>query len=162
QPGARADLPGLLLRDDRAARRPPDGRHRHRVVPGLDGVARGLLAGVLRAGGDVGALLALRGHRLDLPAAAALPDRHALLLGPALLSEVVMAERIIPRSTYYGVFAALIALTVLTVLLSFLHLGNWHTVVGLIIAAAKALLVALFFMHLIHSGRVTWVVIAAG
>jgi cytochrome c oxidase subunit 4 len=68
----------------------------------------------------------------------------------------------VARSTYYAVFAGLIALTLLTVGLSFLQLGEWHTVVGLLIGTAKALLVALFFMHLIHSDRQTWLAVGAG
>jgi cytochrome c oxidase subunit 4 len=51
------------------------------------------------------------------------------------------------------VFGRLIALTLLTVGLSRVDLGPWHTAVGLTIACAKALLVALFFMHLLSSGR---------
>ena len=62
---------------------------------------------------------------------------------------------------YLRVFTALIALTALTVGLSFVELGPWHLVLGLIIATTKAVLVALFFMHVIHSARLTWIVIAA-
>ena len=62
---------------------------------------------------------------------------------------------------YLRVFAALIGLTVLTVGLSFVELGPWHLVIGLIIATTKAVLVALFFMHVLHSARLTWIVIAA-
>jgi cytochrome c oxidase subunit 4 len=56
----------------------------------------------------------------------------------------------------------LIALTTITVGASFLDLGAWHIVVGLTIGLIKALLVALIFMHLIHSQRVVWIVFAAG
>ena len=73
-----------------------------------------------------------------------------------------MEQTRISPPQYYAVFAALIALTLLTVGISFLHLGAWHTPVGLTIASAKAILVALFFMHLLHSSRLTWIVIAAG
>ena len=73
-----------------------------------------------------------------------------------------MTQRVIPPTTYYAVFAALIALTLLTVGVSFLDLGAWHTAAGLAIAITKALLVALIFMHLWYSTRLTWVVAAAG
>lgn len=73
-----------------------------------------------------------------------------------------MAERATPQSTYYAVFGALIALTVLTVGVATVPLGEWHTVVGLAIAGVKALLVALFFMHLLHSSRLAWVALAVG
>ena|ERR1700676_3075905 len=70
-------------------------------------------------------------------------------------------ESISSVAYYLRVFAALIALTVLTVALSFVELGPWHLVLGLIIATTKAVLVALFFMHVLHSARLTWIVIAA-
>jgi cytochrome c oxidase subunit 4 len=62
--------------------------------------------------------------------------------------------------TYVMVLAVLVALTVLTVVVSFLPLPEgWHLGAGLIIAIVKASLVVLFFMHAIHSPRVTWCVI---
>jgi cytochrome c oxidase subunit IV len=68
-----------------------------------------------------------------------------------------------PSTTpYCVVFAALVVLTLATVGLSFCQLGNWHTVIGLAIAAIKAALVALFFMHLLHSQRLTWLALGAG
>lgn len=73
-----------------------------------------------------------------------------------------MAEHIVSRSTYYRCFAVLIALTLLTVAVSFLKAGVWHTPIGLVIAAAKAGIVALFFMHLLSSRRLTWLAAAAG
>ncbi len=73
-----------------------------------------------------------------------------------------MHRQIAAAKTYYATFAALAALTVLTVLLSFVELGAWHTPVGLGIATIKALLVALIFMHLLHSGRLAWLAILAG
>jgi len=72
-------------------------------------------------------------------------------------------EEITSPRTYLWVFAALIALTLATVGFSFLHVGEaWHTAVGLAIAVAKAMLVALFFMHLIHSSRLTWILMGSG
>jgi cytochrome c oxidase subunit 4 len=69
---------------------------------------------------------------------------------------------LVPPRTYFLVFAALIVLTVLTVGLSFLELGPWHLAVGLAIGIVKALLVVLFFMHVLYSSRLTWIVIIAG
>jgi cytochrome c oxidase subunit 4 len=71
-----------------------------------------------------------------------------------------VAERIISTRTYYAVFGSLIALTILTLGLSFLQLGNWHTPIGLTIAVGKTLLVALFFMHLLYSPRLSGLVFA--
>jgi cytochrome c oxidase subunit 4 len=56
---------------------------------------------------------------------------------------------------YFGVFAALMFLTALTVFAAFHHLGVWNTPVALAIAVTKALLVALFFMHLKGSPKLT-------
>lgn len=50
--------------------------------------------------------------------------------------------------TYVLTFVALLALTALTFGLSFLSLGTWAVPVAMTIAAAKAGLVAVFFMHL--------------
>ena len=64
--------------------------------------------------------------------------------------------------TYFIVYIALVALTLLTCGISFLQEAPaWHTVVGLAIATIKSALVALFFMHLLYSGRVTWLVVLA-
>jgi cytochrome c oxidase subunit 4 len=73
-----------------------------------------------------------------------------------------MSEHIPSPASYALVFVALIALTCLTVGVSFLELGAWHTTVGVGIGVVKAILVALFFMHLWHSTRVTWLAVAAG
>ncbi len=73
-----------------------------------------------------------------------------------------MSEPITPTRTYYSVFAALIALTLLTVSVSFLDLGPWHTTVGVLIGVAKATLVGLFFMHLLHSSKASWLAVLAG
>ena len=40
--------------------------------------------------------------------------------------------------------------------------GNLNTVVAMLIAACKALLVILFFMHVRYSSRLTWVFVGAG
>ena len=60
---------------------------------------------------------------------------------------------------YFIVFFGLIAATILTVLVSRVELGWLNTPIAMTIAITKATLVVLFFMHLIHSTRLTWVVI---
>jgi len=64
-----------------------------------------------------------------------------------------------PLATYFIVFAALAAGTLLTWFASTIDLGWANTPVALVIATTKAVLVILFFMHVIHSTRLTWVVI---
>ena len=63
--------------------------------------------------------------------------------------------------TYFTVFGALMVLTALTVWASYQHLGIWNTPVALAIAITKATLVALFFMHLRYSPKLTSLVIAS-
>lgn len=63
---------------------------------------------------------------------------------------------------YVSVFIALVVLTIATALSSRLGLGRWEVVVALSIAATKAALVTLFFMHLLQMGRLNWVIVAAG
>src|SRR5262249_6272798 len=73
-----------------------------------------------------------------------------------------MAGHIASKQLYFTVFAALAALTVLTVAVSFVELpGPLHVSVGLLIATVKALLVALFFMHVFYSRRLIWLVACA-
>jgi cytochrome c oxidase subunit IV len=53
-----------------------------------------------------------------------------------------------PLKTYFSVWAALLLGTFITYKAAFLDLGVFNAAVALIIATTKALLVALFFMHL--------------
>jgi cytochrome c oxidase subunit IV len=65
---------------------------------------------------------------------------------------------IVPFAVYMKVFIALVVLTILTVAVSQgLSLGNWNVVLAIIFASAKAILVALFFMHLKFEDVVTWI-----
>jgi cytochrome c oxidase subunit 4 len=57
---------------------------------------------------------------------------------------------------YRAVFGALIVFTVITVLAAQINLGGWNVPLALSIAAAKAAMVALFFMHLRFEGRWVW------
>jgi cytochrome c oxidase subunit 4 len=53
-----------------------------------------------------------------------------------------------PLKTYFAVWAALLLGTFITYEAAYIELGRFNAAVALIIATAKALLVALFFMHL--------------
>jgi cytochrome c oxidase subunit IV len=57
-------------------------------------------------------------------------------------------EPIIPIRTYSFVFVALLILAALTTGVSYIDLGVFNTVIAMLIATSKMLLVALFFMHL--------------
>jgi cytochrome c oxidase subunit IV len=56
-----------------------------------------------------------------------------------------------PLPTYFAVWIALLIGTGLTYYAAKLDLGQYNAAVALIIATTKALLVALFFMHLRHA-----------
>jgi cytochrome c oxidase subunit 4 len=58
-----------------------------------------------------------------------------------------------PARLYWGIFIALIILTVLTVGLAGIHLGKANLAVAIVIASIKAALVCTFFMHLNHDNR---------
>jgi cytochrome c oxidase subunit 4 len=73
-----------------------------------------------------------------------------------------MMQPSVPRHVYTWVYAALLALTLLTVGVAYLDLGRLNIVLALAIAIGKALLVMLFFMHLRYSSRLTWLVAGAG
>jgi cytochrome c oxidase subunit IV len=73
-----------------------------------------------------------------------------------------MSEYIVPTRTYYGIFAVLIACTLLTWRVAYFDLGPLNTVVALAIAVFKATLVVLFFMHVKYSTRLTWAVVLGG
>jgi cytochrome c oxidase subunit 4 len=65
---------------------------------------------------------------------------------------------ITPIKIYLGIGLSLLLLTAVTVSVSFIHLGGWNAVVAVLIATLKALLVALFFMHLIYDRKIYFVV----
>jgi cytochrome c oxidase subunit IV len=71
-----------------------------------------------------------------------------------------MSEHIMSSKVYYGIWIALLCLTVVTAAVSFVDLGPLNTVVALVIATFKALLVVLFFMHVKYtSEKLTKIVI---
>jgi cytochrome c oxidase subunit 4 len=65
-----------------------------------------------------------------------------------------MADAVSEKRSYFFVFGALIALTLLTTGVAFLDLGPFNAGVAVAIAIVKALLVMIFFMHLNHSGTI--------
>src|ERR1039457_5151666 len=73
-----------------------------------------------------------------------------------------MTEHIDIGKTYALIFVALIAATVGTTAVAFVDLGPFSVVVALLIAVCKMLLVALFFMHVRHSTRLTRLIVLGG
>ena len=57
---------------------------------------------------------------------------------------------IAPSRFYWGIFGALVLLTIITVKASYYDFGPANTIIAMLIATMKASLVAAFFMHLRH------------
>ena len=73
-----------------------------------------------------------------------------------------MSEHIIPSKTYYAIWVLLLILTAVTAWVATIDLGPLNTVVALVIATSKALIVTLFFMHVKYtSEKLTKVVIVS-
>ena len=73
-----------------------------------------------------------------------------------------MAEHAVTRKTYLIIFGCLLLLTYVTTQIAFFNLGRLNAIAAIVIAGVKALLVALFFMHVRQSTRLTWTVIVGG
>ena len=71
-------------------------------------------------------------------------------------------EHIVPRRVYLTVFGVLLFCTYLTVQIAFIDLGSLNTIAAFLIAAFKATLVILFFMHVKYGLRLTWAVVLGG
>src|SRR5262249_3411203 len=150
-PAVRDVLLALLLHDG-AACRPHDHRHRPAAVAAEPGAARRVHRPVQHAGGPRRPLLARRGHHLDLPVPAALPARETHAVSEHSKGHSSLGA-------YFGVFIALMIFTGLTVWAAYQHLGIWNTPVALGIATTKAVMVALIFMHLKSSPKLTALVV---
>ncbi len=72
-----------------------------------------------------------------------------------------MTEPVTPKITYIIIGVILLGLTLTTYLAAFVNLGPWNTVIALAIAAVKAILIILFFMHARYSHGMTRVAMGA-
>ena len=68
----------------------------------------------------------------------------------------------VPTRIYYAIFATLLVLTGVTVGAAYIDLGPMNTVVALAIAAFKAMIVVLYFMHVKYSTRLIQLTVIAG
>ena len=73
-----------------------------------------------------------------------------------------MSHPVVPVKIYVVVFLALIALTITTVAVSKIELGEYNFVAAITIAVVKATLVVLFFMHVRQSTAMTKLFVVAG
>ncbi len=73
-----------------------------------------------------------------------------------------MSEHIVPRSTYFIIFAALLVGTAVTVFAANIDFGRMNDVIAMTIAVTKMMLVLLYFMHVRYSSRLIHVIVVAG
>jgi cytochrome c oxidase subunit IV len=74
-----------------------------------------------------------------------------------------MIGHVLPKRTYWTIFAALMVLLALTILVAEINLGRTlNIIIALTIAVIKATLVVLYFMHVKFSSKLVWVFAAAG
>ena len=69
---------------------------------------------------------------------------------------------IIPDATIIKTLFALLVLTAITVGLSYVHLGTFNFIIGIIVATIKAFLVASIFMNLSHDDKSNTVIFVSG
>ena len=70
-------------------------------------------------------------------------------------------SHILPKSTYYAVYAALMVMLLATVGAAYVDLGRFNFLVSMTIAVIKAVLIALIFMHVRYSERLVWIFASA-
>ncbi len=72
-----------------------------------------------------------------------------------------MSQHVVPPKTYISVFLTLMVFTALTTAVAYVDLGRFNTIIALVIACCKMVLVILFFMHLKYSENLTKLVVVA-
>jgi len=72
------------------------------------------------------------------------------------------AGHVPPLWVYFAVFATLLVLTGVTVTAAYMNLGHWAAPVAVGIAAVKATLVVLYFMHVRYGSRLIALYAASG
>jgi cytochrome c oxidase subunit 4 len=71
-------------------------------------------------------------------------------------------EKVVPSKIYVRTCIALLALLALTWTIAYVDLGPFNLIVALAVAIAKAILIALFFMHIKGSSRLLHLAAVAG
>jgi cytochrome c oxidase subunit 4 len=72
------------------------------------------------------------------------------LAHPAVHDDGAVHVHVSSAQFYWGIFGALVFLTFVTVLVSYYDFGSANIIIAMLVATAKAGLVATFFMHLRH------------
>jgi cytochrome c oxidase subunit 4 len=71
-------------------------------------------------------------------------------------------QHLVPKATYYQVAFLLGILLVITVAAAQVNLGGWNVPVALFIAAVKAVLIVLYFMHVRYGSPLVRLFAAGG
>jgi cytochrome c oxidase subunit IV len=72
------------------------------------------------------------------------------------------AHHVVPRKVYYTIFGALMLMTAITVGVAYIDLGPINTIVAIVIACLKAMIVVLYFMHVKFGTRLVKLTVIAG
>ena len=78
------------------------------------------------------------------------------------MTEATASRPIVSIKTYALTFGALLVLALATTLIGLIDLGPFSMVIAIAIAAAKAILVAAFFMHALYESKLIRVILAGG
>lgn len=73
-----------------------------------------------------------------------------------------MMKNIVDPKVYFRTCTALLALLALTWAIAYLDLGPFNLIVALAVAITKAIVIALFFMHIRSSSRILHLAAVAG
>ena len=68
----------------------------------------------------------------------------------------------VSKRTYLWTFGGLVFLTLLTTGIGFLDLGVFNSIIAIVLAGAKASLIAMFFMHALYESKIVRVILAGG
>jgi cytochrome c oxidase subunit 4 len=71
------------------------------------------------------------------------------------------SQHVMPVRTNVTIFIILLVLLFATVGAAYLPLEGWHVPIAMTIATTKAVLIVLFFMHLLYSHRLTMIISVA-
>src|SRR3954468_16105921 len=148
---ARRDFLLVVLCDDGFACHSRYSRHFRPADAVCFSAAREIYHWTSHACRSGGALLALRGHRVDFSFSADVSGRTS-----------IMEANTNSTTVYWRTCAALMALLAVTWGIAYVNLGSFNLVVALVISISKALLVALFFMHIKGSSRLLHLAATAG
>jgi cytochrome c oxidase subunit IV len=69
---------------------------------------------------------------------------------------------VVARKIYYTIFGALMLMTAITVGVAYIDLGPINTIVAIVIACFKAMIVVLYFMHVKFGTRLVKLTVIAG